>query len=333
MKTCLKIIAVLALLSLPLCAQVTQTSQITSNTLNTTANIVTLDTAAVALSVGASTTGTLSCTTYPVVTFIVTRNAINSTLGTIVLTNAASWTAAPLFTPLLAGDLIFAKLTTSGIGCTNELPLTVSATYSPAAGLCDANPSACVTLTGTIAGANGLTANNLTLTFKPSQMAFLGGVPPSPPSSGGGGSSPGLCEMLGVNPGDICYFSGSAWGILTGNNTGDKFLQEDPSGVPSWQLTPAAAPADYQHNDTSVAAQPALDFEDGGGVTFSLTNDSGNNRVKVSATAARDGVSFLRQQYTLRHHWMRLSRNLQPFAPNRYTLAGQQRLHGAAAAD
>jgi hypothetical protein len=291
--TILILVAFFSLCFVPVAqAQVTQSAQIAVNTLNTTANIVTLDTAATALQETVTTPGpgALVCSTYPVVTFIVTRNAVNSTLAVVTMASGVYWQAFPLFTPLLPGDLIFAKLTTAGIGCTNELPLTVSTIYSPQAGLCDSNPSACVNLTGTIAATNGLTAKNLTLTFRPSQAAFLGGVPPNNPSSGGG-SSAGICELLGVNPGDICYFSGSAWGILTGNNTGTKNLTENASGVPAWGVDPA----NYQHNDTSVAAQPALDFEDGGGVTFSLTNDSANNRVKVSA-AVPTGVTSIQPQ-------------------------------------
>ena len=90
--------AILALLAIPAHAQVTQSAQINSNTLNTTANIVTLDTNATAISVAVSTTANLSCSTYPVITFIVTRNAVNTTLAVITTSNAASWTATPIFT-------------------------------------------------------------------------------------------------------------------------------------------------------------------------------------------------------------------------------------------
>jgi hypothetical protein len=185
-KSILAVAALLALCAVPGGhAQVTQSAQINSNTLNTTANIVTLDTGATALQETVTTPGpaALVCSTYPVITFIVTRNAVNTTLAVVTIASGVYWQASPLFTSLLPGDLVFAKLTTSGVGCTNELPFTVSTIYSPMAGLCDANPTACVTLTGSLAGPNGLPANNMTLTFKPTQMAFLGGVPPSNPSS------------------------------------------------------------------------------------------------------------------------------------------------------
>ena len=70
------LLAIVGLLVIPAHAQVTQSAQINSNTLNTTANIVTLDTNATALSVAVSTTANLSCSTYPVITFIDTRNAV-----------------------------------------------------------------------------------------------------------------------------------------------------------------------------------------------------------------------------------------------------------------
>ena len=74
-KSLLIIAAFLALCLIPDAnAQVTQSAALNSNTLNTPANIVTLDTAATALSIGVSTTANLSCSAYPQVTFIVTRN-------------------------------------------------------------------------------------------------------------------------------------------------------------------------------------------------------------------------------------------------------------------
>lgn len=42
---------------------------------------------------------------------------------------------------------------------------------------------------------------------------------------------------LGITPtraGDIIYWNGSSWITLTGNNSGNNFLQENASGVPNW---------------------------------------------------------------------------------------------------
>src|ERR1017187_3092652 len=87
MKTSILIVAAfLALCFVPVAqGQVTQSAQLTTNTLNSTANIVTLDTAAVALQETVTTPGpgALVCSTYPVITFIVTRNAVNSTLAVV----------------------------------------------------------------------------------------------------------------------------------------------------------------------------------------------------------------------------------------------------------
>lgn len=41
--------------------------------------------------------------------------------------------------------------------------------------------------------------------------------------------------------------------------------------------------ATYQHNGSTVAQQPKLDFEDGG-ATFTVTNDTDNNRVQIQST-------------------------------------------------
>jgi hypothetical protein len=104
------------------------------------------------------------------------------------------------------------------------------------------------------------------------------------------GAPTGTCENVGgATAGSVCYFDGTTWLPFPGNTSGDKFFHENSSGVPSWDLSTA----DYQHNEADVANQPALDFDDGGGVTFSLTNDSANGRVKVSAAVVSGGsVSF-----------------------------------------
>jgi len=52
----------------------------------------------------------------------------------------------------------------------------------------------------------------------------------------------------------------------------------------------SSAFAIYQHNEVEVGQQPALDFDDSSTVTFTLTNDSANNRVKVSAAASQSMI-------------------------------------------
>ena len=44
-----------------------------------------------------------------------------------------------------------------------------------------------------------------------------------------------------------------------------------------------AGELDFQLNDTLIATEPAIDFEDGGGVTWQINDDPGNDRAKVSA--------------------------------------------------
>jgi hypothetical protein len=48
-------------------------------------------------------------------------------------------------------------------------------------------------------------------------------------------------------------------------------------------LTVVGAGVNFQHNDLAVATEPTIDFEDGTGVTWTLTDDPGNTRVKVAA--------------------------------------------------
>ena len=54
------------------------------------------------------------------------------------------------------------------------------------------------------------------------------------------GKSGGLTGCTQSAAGDICYWNGSAWLVLTGNASGTKYLQETASGVPSW-TTPSGS--------------------------------------------------------------------------------------------
>lgn len=48
---------------------------------------------------------------------------------------------------------------------------------------------------------------------------------------------------------------------------------------------PGVAQIGFQHNDVLVGNEAAVDFEDGGGVTWTLTDDPANSRMKVAAVA------------------------------------------------
>jgi len=141
----------------------------------------------------------------------------------------SSWTAPLNFIPLDQGDVIFGQVTTAGVSCTNFSPFTVALTSMPAAGICYATPSACVGVTGFTTGANGLATANYSISFALNQIGFIGG-----PAPAGSGNATGLCEQLGAHAGDICYFNGTNWVILNGNESSEEFLTET-SGVPSWQ--------------------------------------------------------------------------------------------------
>ena len=168
-------------------AQVTASGTFAVNTVGQTANLVSsLPSGAAAASVTATTTsGTLACSTYPLLSFYVSRNSQSYDLADLSTIGPGTvWTAYPNFVQLLQGDQLFAKITQAGVGCTNLLPLTVSVTYMPAAGLCYGQQSACVTLIGTLAGANGISSGNYTVTFSPSQVGSIGGAAPGTTNPG-----------------------------------------------------------------------------------------------------------------------------------------------------
>jgi hypothetical protein len=51
-----------------------------------------------------------------------------------------------------------------------------------------------------------------------------------------------------TRPGDVVYWSGSAWLALPGNNSGSQFLSENASGTPSW-VTAAVFPSTTNPGD------------------------------------------------------------------------------------
>lgn len=187
-KSFLFVLAFLALCFVPAAqSQVTQSGVLNSNLVGAQVNIVTLPSAAAAAQVFASiATGALSCTTYPQVTVYDTRIAANLDLADLntITGTTGPWFASVNFVQLLQGDTLFAQITQAGVGCTGLLPLTISVTYMPAAGLCYSNPSACVQITGYMAGANGLETKNTIVNLALNQLAFLGGTPPGQANGG-----------------------------------------------------------------------------------------------------------------------------------------------------
>lgn len=75
--------------------------------------------------------------------------------------------------------------------------------------------------------------------------------------------------QVGISP-------GSAGQVLT--TSGGAVVWAAPTG--------SGSSVDAQHNDVDVATEPALDFEDGTLILFSVTDDSANSRVKVGAGIA-----------------------------------------------
>lgn len=54
--------------------------------------------------------------------------------------------------------------------------------------------------------------------------------------------------------------------------------------------TPTNVALGVQHNDAAVASQPTLDFEDGGGLFWTVANDSPNTRVKVTPSISLPAI-------------------------------------------
>src|SRR5581483_9513637 len=184
LKTSLRPTAKVAFFALLLCgtahAQLVASGSFSSDVLNNQVTLVTLAGNGTAVSLGASTTGMLSCTTtYPVITFYVTRGMSHLSLAVIQTNSGTSWTnSTPSFNGLLTSDVVYAQITAAGSGCTNDVPLNVSFSYIPSAAtnICQASPSPCTTLVGVLAGANGSEAQNDVLNFQPSQWFYVSGA-------------------------------------------------------------------------------------------------------------------------------------------------------------
>ena len=87
-----------------------------------------------------------------------------------------------------------------------------------------------------------------------------------------------LGACLEANPGDICYYTGSAWAVLTGNASGTQYLQETSSGVPSWTV-PSGAGTVTHTSGALTSGQPVL--------------GNGSADVKVGPINLAGGSSFV----------------------------------------
>src|SRR5664279_5477461 len=98
--------------------------------------------------VGVSTpSGAMNCSgVYPQISFRYKRGGVDNALGYVVTSAGSSWTQAPVATPLQPGDQVTAFLNDDGVGCTNELPLTVYFVAQYTGGIwCGTVASACFT--------------------------------------------------------------------------------------------------------------------------------------------------------------------------------------------
>jgi hypothetical protein len=116
-------------MALSLGAQIQFSGSITSNTSGASsslANPVYCNETITAL--GLTTTGALSCTTYPQVKFFFTRAGVEAPMGVVTTSAGSSWTVIPTVQNLQPGDIVVTQLSTVGVGCTNDLPLGASFT-------------------------------------------------------------------------------------------------------------------------------------------------------------------------------------------------------------
>jgi hypothetical protein len=101
---------------------------------------------------------------------------------------------------------------------------------------------------GTVVG----TSDTQTLTNKTINGAALSGTLSGSPTFSGTpvfsntlalnttGTAANLSGCTPSNAGDICYWNGSAWTLLTGNASSTHWLQQTSSGVPSWTSPPGS---------------------------------------------------------------------------------------------
>lgn len=97
-------------------------------------------------------------------------------------------------------------------------------------------------------------------------------------TSGNAGTASTLGACLEASAGDICYYTGSAWAVLTGNVSSTQYLQETSSGVPSWTV-PAGAGTVTHSAGALTSGQPVI--------------GNGSADVKVGPINLAGGSSFV----------------------------------------
>lgn len=87
------------------------------------------------------------------------------------------------------------------------------------------------------------------------------------------------------NPGGVVQIIGQVWETVDGPLPLSPLSSNATNLSSGGVIIPPTTTVNYQHNDILVASQATLDLVDSGTVTFTVTNDGANNRVKVSAAA------------------------------------------------
>lgn len=106
------------------------------------------------------------------------------------------------------------------------------------------------------------------------------------------GTAGGLTGCTQAAAGDVCVYTGSAWQVFTGNNSGTAVFQEDASGVPSWG---SGASTTFQANGTPLSSASTVNFLNSSatnGLTLTFTNTSaGNVKLGFTGTLTNAGLT------------------------------------------
>lgn len=92
------------------------------------------------------------------------------------------------------------------------------------------------------------------------------------------------------NAGQIAQIIAQVWETVDGPLPSTPLSPNTGTLLPGGTIVPPVIALGFEHNDVLVATEASIDFEDGGGITWVLTDDPPNGRVKVAAAVAPGGA-------------------------------------------
>ncbi len=106
------------------------------------------------------------------------------------------------------------------------------------------------------------------------------------------GTAAGLTGCSVSTAGSLCYWTGSAWAVFAGNNSGTAVLEENASGVLSWG---GGSSTTFQANGTPLTSSSTINFENSAatnGLTLTFSNPSaGNVQLGFTGTLTNAGLT------------------------------------------